>query len=540
MDKLKTLVAVQLSNTFGLSLFRKGGRDSEAKKKEQRKKFLYGFIFIYICVSFTMYIYNLGSMLTGINKVNAIAPLAVSMSLAAVFFMAMLRAPDTFFACRDFDLLISMPLSTRAVFLSKMMVLYVEMLVYTLAFAIPCAVCCGIFLSPAWWFWPMYFILILFSPALAIAAASLCSFVLTRITAGTRLKNLMGIVLNASLVILVLLVNIKMGSASGSEEAMTAAAQQIARVAYFHPLAGFFERATLNGSILDALVFIAAGVAAIALVAVTVGSAFRTLNVKMHERPRAKEYKGGSEKQTGVFFALLKKESKNYFSQYMFVMNTAIGLILLLFAAVVLAIKGPTLLDSLAGEVQGDMLDYFFLIAMPLITFTCGLAMISASSISLEGASLWILQTAPISVKKIYAAKIMFNVAVCVPVTVISTVIICISVRFSLLQSALLVLLGLTVSAYTSICGLAINLRHPKFDWTSPVVVYKQSAAVMFNMLYVFAPCLITPIVASLVPSVSKILICACLLAALWIVCAAQLLWLEKRGKTRFAELSEM
>ena len=108
---------------------------------------------------------------------------------------------------------------------------------------------------------------------------------------------------------------------------------------------------------------------------------------------------------------------------------------------------------------------------------------ISASSISLEGNTLWILKTLPISTKQLLHSKVLFHWLVCAPFMLLGSVLLGIGFGADAVQVLLLTVLCLVYSWVSAQLGLLVNLRWPKLDAVNPTVVVKQSAAVALSML---------------------------------------------------------
>ncbi|MBQ3901794.1 MAG: hypothetical protein II745_00280, partial [Lachnospiraceae bacterium] len=107
----------------------------------------------------------------------------------------------------------------------------------------------------------------------------------------------------------------------------------------------------------------------------------------------------------------------------------------------------------------------------------------TASSVSLEGSSLWILKTLPVSSKSILKAKLKLQLSVYIlPLLFISFVMVYVF-RPSILDAVLLFVLILLCEVFIAEVGLIENLKRPRFDWKNEAIVIKQSAAVGFSML---------------------------------------------------------
>ncbi len=90
---------------------------------------------------------------------------------------------------------------------------------------------------------------------------------------------------------------------------------------------------------------------------------------------------------------------------------------------------------------------------------------VSASSVSLEGKSLWILQSLPVSRREIINSKLGLHFLVTAPASALFTLAAAVVFRFSLISGVLAVLLPPAVVLLLGEIGLMLNLRFPVFDW---------------------------------------------------------------------------
>ena len=103
------------------------------------------------------------------------------------------------------------------------------------------------------------------------------------------------------------------------------------------------------------------------------------------------------------------------------------------------------------------------------------------ASISLEGKSLWIIKSLPITPKTVYLSKIAVNLTIISP-AVIDVIIIGIALKLGVARTLMILLLLAACAVFISFYGLFINLLLPNFSWISEVVVIKNSAATMVTV----------------------------------------------------------
>ena len=227
--------------------------------------------------------------------------------------------------------------------------------------------------------------------------------------------------------------------------------------------------------------------------------------------------------------ALLAKEGRRFWSSSAYLLNCGLGALLLVVGAAAACIRGRWLADTLAAVFGADYLPLF---AAAMVAFVVAMAPITAPSISLEGKTLWILQSLPIPGRKALAAKLRLHCLV----MGIPTVLCCLALTIFMGLSAvdgveLVVFCGLFV-ILTGALGLAVNLKMPNISWTNEAVAVKQSGSVLVSMLLDWGIVLAFGglwVLCHRVLSQTAFLALACLAEA--VAAGLALRWLQTRGE---------
>ncbi len=182
--------------------------------------------------------------------------------------------------------------------------------------------------------------------------------------------------------------------------------------------------------------------------------------------------------QKNLSFTLFAKEFKKLFSSANYLLNAASGSILTLLGMIVIITQKDNL--SLLSELLGgDICALMVLAATVMLSST---NTISASSISLEWKSLWIVKSMPISPKKILHAKLNLHIAITLPFMLLTTIVASIILKLSVLQSVFVCLAGCLAVVAFALFGLLLNLNHANFNWVNETAVVKQSLPVFLSM----------------------------------------------------------
>lgn len=242
-------------------------------------------------------------------------------------------------------------------------------------------------------------------------------------------------------------------------------------------------------------------------------------------------------KHKSVSAALLGREFKRFTSSPNYMLNCGIGCLLMPAVAVLMVIRGGTLIsvmNSLFGERSGGM-HTLLCAAVCMIASTNDTA---APSVSLEGKSLWIAQSLPVRPWLLLRAKLAVQVLItAIPalVLVMSFAVIC---PYSVLELILTVAYVLLFTLLSALFGLFLGIKMPNLSWTNETVLIKQSANVLLSMLgsfvfsVAFAGLFFTGL-GSFGYSAYILIISLPTVAA----CLALYLWLKKKGSGIFSTL---
>lgn len=198
-----------------------------------------------------------------------------------------------------------------------------------------------------------------------------------------------------------------------------------------------------------------------------------------------KVYKETAQKAGSQTKALLKRELLHLSRSPMYMLNSCMADIFMLLIGAVLIIKSGDLLEVLS-QVSGigfDLGPYLAVGIAAIMSFMISMNIYTASSISIEGKKyIWLLKSTPVPEIQIFHAKLGAHIIITLPLALICTLIASVVLGVPAGKIVLLLVFITGITILFACFGLFLNLRHPKMDWTSEIVVVKQSASVMLTM----------------------------------------------------------
>ena len=258
------------------------------------------------------------------------------------------------------------------------------------------------------------------------------------------------------------------------------------------------------------------------------------------------------DKQRSVNHTLISREFRHFFSNPMYILNTSLGYVFFPIIGVLAIFNRDTIQGAIANiaaqagtqgttpeavtALMGLMLPVLVFFAVMLL---CGMSVITAPSVSLEGKKIAVLQALPISMKQILWSKIEFHCIIALPFTLISTILISIGLSLDVLNAILVTVLAAVIVFFYGVFGLACNLKWPMIDWKNENMALKQSMPVLICLLVGFlSPIIMTVIyffVAAFVPPFLYLIILGAILGLFsWLL----LRWINTKGAEKFQYLN--
>lgn len=238
--------------------------------------------------------------------------------------------------------------------------------------------------------------------------------------------------------------------------------------------------------------------------------------------------------------ALLHREYKHFTSVSTWMLNGGFGLLLLPIGAVVLLIKSGTI-RAVLPEIAAEIPELYALLPVLFPAAVCLILSVNAItsvSVSMEGKTLWQLQSLPLDPWEILRAKENMSVQLNVYPAIFFVLVCGTVLRFHWWETALICVAVWFYIWAVSDFGLFLNLKNPNFSWTNVAYVTKQSMPVVISMFGGWAFCAVLGFgsffLAKIAPVWAVLCVYILLFLILWLVLH---IWLKKKGTEIFASL---
>ena len=405
---------------------------------------------------------------------------AVSYGVSISFFFVVLatifRSNSIFFYNKDFEMLSSFPVKKSEIIASKFFLLYLIDLIICESVLLPDVILLLLKQYISIELFLIFLVASIIIPIIPMCVASGLAILIEMLGSLCKRKNIVNITLSFLLFMgyfIVILIN---------REAKYSALEKIIenKLIKIFPFAKLFY---IGESLQIRLVIFL-------LISVAIFSLYFTFSMKNYDKIHLflnRSFQGKRDANLTIkiktpFRALFEKELRRYLGSSSYVINTSLGIMILCFVSCGCIIFGISNIENLLGisSLEPILTQYGSLFIASFLIMSCT----TSSSISLEGNNLWILQSSPVSTRKIINSKIAVNVLIHFVGYVLAVMMILLKTKLNLLQMSFVLIVPICYSLFISVVGLYLNMRYMKLKWNDEISVVKHStAAILTNLI---------------------------------------------------------
>lgn len=466
-NKYLLLLKMQLYNFFGINRML-----HSHSKKEKQKSMLLGALAIVILGLMITYSALFSAGLAGMGAASLLPSLSVLLCSLITLVLTFLKGSGVLFSLRDYDMVMSLPVKSSEVVLSRITMVYLANLLISIIVVLPAIIIFGISTNAGIIANLILGLSLLFIPVIPMIISLGIGVLITAISSQSRHKNIISLILSSFAVLLIVAASTQAQNMDFSEiiNIGVALSNTVNRI---YPPALLLSMAVQDQNGLYFLAFAGLSVLFGGAFVVVVAHFYQKMNTATFSHSTIK-YKEKALKVSSPFKAMYKREFNRYFSCTIYALNSTIGMVLLLVVSVLLLFVSPEMLEQQSGFIGlSQMLRQILpMVIAVFITMTST----TAASLSLEGKNRWLMCSAPVRTIDIFNSKIAVNLTVIFPFAFISALLLGIRMEVSTMQAVLLCIVPLIYGCFISVLGMYMNVKFPKYDWTSEYYAVKGGA----------------------------------------------------------------
>lgn len=529
---IKTLLKKQFAEIFRNYFY-------DTKKNKARSKagtIAYMILFVLIMVGM------LGGMFTAMS-VSLCAPLCAAgagwlyfaitgvIAILLGIFGSVFSTYTGLYLAKDNDLLLSLPIPVKYVMLSRLLGVYLMGLMYAAVAIVPAVVVYLVTVPFSVRALVGCLVLLILISVFVLTLSCLLGWVVAKISVKLKNKSYVTVLISLAFIGLYYFCYFK---------AMNIIRDLIANIAVYGPairekaygvylFGSVGEGDPLSMAICTAVVALLFG-----LMWRLLGRSFLSLATATGAAEK-KKYVARREKQRSAASALLRKEFGRLTSSANYMLNCALGTLLLPILGVVFLVKGPELVEVLRDVFGGGGMTVLVCTALCM---ACSMNDTAASSVSLEGKNIWIPRSLPVEPWQVLRAKLRVQLLLTMPLLLFASLCAAIAMRPSVGELLALLLLPQILVVFMALLDLTLDLKRANLGWTNELAPIKQSFQVAVAIFGTWIYCVaLAGIYLVLEPPFGAAAYLFLFAAVTALAALGLCLWLRRKGVKVFMEL---
>ena len=363
---------------------------------------------------------------------------------------------------KDNDLLLSLPIPVSSLVAARLFSVYLMGLMYSAVVILPAIIVYWVTAGITVFSLLAGLTLTLLISVFVLTLSCILGWVVAKISQRLRHKSL--IVVLATLVFIALYYFVYFKAQIIIQDLLANAAMHGAQIkSSAYPIYLFGSVGVGDGK--SMLIVSAVAAVLFGLMWVLLSSSFLHIATSTGETVR-REYRETASRQRNIDATLLNRELAHFAASPSYMLNCGLGTFLMPVCAVAALWKGRSLfamLDAMFVDTPGS-------VPVLLCVILCGLAsmnFMAAPSISLEGKSLWLMQSLPVDPWKVFLAKIRMQLLLTALPLLLC--IVCAAVIYPMPPMYLLVfvLFAVSYTLLSALSGLTLGVKMPTLTWTN-------------------------------------------------------------------------
>lgn len=457
------------------------------KDKKKRKKITGGYVcmtILYIMLAAYVVGASIGFGSLGMGK--TIPGMCAVSIIGMEFLFTLFKTNGYLFAFKEYDMLMSLPFSVKTVVSSKFLYMYVKNLPWVATIALPTMVGYGIFVKPSVLVYPVWIILSALLPIIPMVIASALGSFVAAIGSRFKYKKVVQTIFMFIFVFFCFASRYIIQAFFENDQVtntLTEFSGALDNINQYLLPAKWFADSINELNLLSMFLLIALTVLIYELFFLVISKYYRRINSRLLSSAEHKNYHMQTLKTKSPLKTIVFKEFRRFMGSSLYMVNMGFGMILVLILAVVLLFVDMN--SVISAITQGAPIDKKVILpAVPLIVhLLVNMAVTTACSLSLEGNNFWIPKSLPITMKTLVQGKMLFNLYLTIPFTLIGNICVGIACGADPLEILLFVVCGIALCLYATTLGSRCDVKHYKLDWQNEVEVVKQGTSVALYLL---------------------------------------------------------
>ncbi len=400
---------------------------------------------------------------------------------------------------KDNELLLSLPIPTSTILLTRMISIYVIGLLYEALVFIPAIIAYWMAKTPTALSVVFSLLIVFVIGFLVLTLSCFLGYLVALAASHVKNKSFISVLMSLALIMVYYVcyfrINTFLMAVVNNADKVSNAVKTYIYLFYQMGLAA-------SGNIVSMLIFTLTVALLCALLMLILSKSFIKI-VTMKKGEKKSAYKKQALKSSSVKSTLLKKEIIHFLASPAYILNSGFGILILIIGAGAALIKSQAIRGALAAfSISNSVMA---LGIASVVGFIAAMDCISAPSVSLEGKNIWIVQSLPVNIIDVLDAKQRLHIMLNIVPAVICTLILGIVLNIGVTTLLMILVFEGCLIMFNSAVGIMSNLKKPNLSWTNETVPIKQGISVVITMLLNHSVIIIFAVVGFLVRKIINI-----------------------------------
>ena len=462
--------------------------------REKRRLILMGCLYVFLGMAMFFYSSLLAVGYAYLGMTDSLPALMTAAVFVLSLILSYLKAGGILFAPKDYDQLLSLPLTTGAIIFGKLLGVYLFNFLAGCVLMLPSLIIFGLSHSPSPTLIIMLALLPILAPLLPMVLASVLSAIIAAVAARFKKSNLVTALLSLVLLFGILILSFYLPTMTqGQITSLAAMADQA--ITGIYPPAQWIKVSLTTGHPLPFTGFAALSLGALVLFVALLGKFYTRINSAMASHQSGRQARLQDIKAGSPFMALYKRELRRLFSLNVYLVNTCFG-------ALMLAISGLCACLVDLKQLMADAPFSWEMVVAILPMALAAMAVLSSTTypaISLEGKARWIAASIPVESRVLYQAKLAVNLSILLPAVTIAAVLWTIGIQADPVQFLAMLAVPTAYGCLSAVLGLFLNQRYPRYDWATAYQAVKGGSIPGFATFGIGLPAALLPLALCLI-----------------------------------------
>ena len=381
------------------------------------------------------------------------------------------------YLAKDNDQLLSLPIPVSAIMASRLLSVYLMGLLYSAIAFLPALIVHWVFVSADLGALLCGVVMLLLISLIVLIISCLLGWVVAKISVKTKSRSMMTVLISL-LGVAVYYFGMSKLKPLLTDLITNAASYGASIKSSAYPLYVFGSAATGDSG---AMLIVAATVLVLLVLTWLLLSRSFLSIATASAGTGGRKYREHAVKSASVHAALLRREFLRFTGSAAYMLNCGMSTLVMPVLGIALLVKGDVLL-SMAGDLPAEVFSVVPLLLLGVMCILISLNGTAAPSVSLEGKTMWLIQSLPVSAWQVLRAKAEMQLLLNGVPTLFCLICVAAACKLSVADTLLGLLMVTSFLLFSAMLALAAGVKYANLNWTNESTPIKQGMSTFISL----------------------------------------------------------